>query len=125
MTAEPHHGSESERIVTGRDVYERSRRVGREAARFALAVREAEDDWEVYLRRCMRFRPYATLATAAGFGYVLGAALPGPVARFALGIGTRMAVTGALGSLFSERPEPTAASAGAGGEPFESGATAP
>ncbi len=119
--SEASRSAESEQVVTGKDVYERSRRVGREAARFALATRQAEGDWEVYLRQCMRARPYATLATAAGVGYVLGATLPGSVARFALGIGTRLAVTTALGSLLQEHPAP--ASGGAAGKPSESGST--
>jgi len=56
------------------------------------AVRELSRDADELARGWLEANPYATLAVAAGVGYVLGGGLPHIVVRRALGLGSRMAI---------------------------------
>jgi ElaB/YqjD/DUF883 family membrane-anchored ribosome-binding protein len=69
---------------------------GREAYQHAQALgsnlEEAVDEIGGFLRENLEQRPYLTLATAAGVGYVLGGGLPLKLTAMALGLGTRFAI---------------------------------
>ena len=69
------------------------RQVQQEARALATGLEEAADEIEDFLREQMEERPYATLATAAGIGYVLGGGIPSPITRLLLDYGARYAFT--------------------------------
>lgn len=58
-----------------RSIAEAGRQVGREARNLVSTARTAASELERSLRRRMEERPLATLATAAGCGYVVGGGL--------------------------------------------------
>ncbi len=55
-------------------------------------ARQTFQDWEGMVRDRLAQQPYATLAVAAGFGYVLGGGLPPFLIRTLLLAGGRLAV---------------------------------
>ncbi len=55
-------------------------------------ARQTLQDWEGVVRERLTQQPYATLAIAAGFGYVLGGGLPTFLTRTLLLAGGRLAV---------------------------------
>ena len=78
-----------------------SRHAKEEADRLAHALRRARVEWEDVLRGTMGQQPYATLAVAAGVGFVLGGGLAPGLVRTLFGTGTRMALGLALERLFT------------------------
>jgi len=72
-------------------VLEQSRRVRADVEGLVSAVFEARSEWESELRERLTQRPYVSLATAAGLGYVLGAGLSPGLIRAAFGLGSRVA----------------------------------
>lgn len=87
-----------------------SRHAKEEAEQLAAALRRARTEWEEALRERFRRRPYATLATAAGVGYVLGGGLVPGLLRPLAGAGTRIAFGLLLQSILNESTERDAAS---------------
>jgi hypothetical protein len=69
-----------------------SRHVKEDAERLAAAVRRARIEWQETLRERFRRRPYATIATAVGIGYVIGGGLVPGLLRPLAGAGGRIAV---------------------------------
>jgi len=78
------------------------KRVCREARAFGNALQEAIVDLEGTLREQLEQRPYVTLATAAGLGYVLGGGLASRFSKVLLNLGTRLAVAVMLRELTGE-----------------------
>jgi phage shock protein A len=79
-----------------RELLEQSQRVREDVAALAGTVRQVTRGWEALLRDRLEQRPYATLAVAAGVGYVLGGGVPSGIVRLLLGIGSRLAVEQAI-----------------------------
>jgi hypothetical protein len=67
--------------------------------------------WQGLLRERLEERPYATLALAAGAGYVLGGGVPVALMRVLFAVGGRVAIERALLRFAPpprvSRPEPT------------------
>lgn len=82
-----------------RDLLEQGQRVREDIAQFGDAARQAVSGWESVLRDRMRSQPYATLAVAAGVGYVLGGGMPPFVLRALLGFGGRVAIDNFIAQL--------------------------
>lgn len=78
-----------------------SRHAKEEADRLAEALRRARVEWEDVLRATVKQQPYATLALAAGLGYVIGGGLAPGIVRTAVGTGSRMALGLVLERLFA------------------------
>jgi len=74
----------------------RLREHGREAYEHAQALgsnlEQAVDDIGGFLRENMERRPYMTLASAAGIGYVLGGGVPRRLTAILFGLSTRFAI---------------------------------
>lgn len=81
---------------SARELFEQSQRVREDVAALAGTVRKVTRGWESLVRDRLEQRPYATLAVAAGVGYVLGGGIPSGLVRLVLGIGSRMAVEHAV-----------------------------
>lgn len=79
-----------------RELLEQGKRVRADVAALAGTVRQVTRGWEAVLRDRLEQRPYATLAVAAGVGYVLGGGIPSGLVRLVLGIGSRLAVEQAI-----------------------------
>jgi ElaB/YqjD/DUF883 family membrane-anchored ribosome-binding protein len=69
-----------------------AQRVRQRLGEVGTSVRDLSRDAEDLAREWLDVNPYASLAVAAGLGYVLGGGLPHVVIRRAFGIGSRMAV---------------------------------
>lgn len=78
-----------------------SRRIQSEAESLAAHVKEAGGDLQGFLSDQVRQRPYATLATAAGIGFVLGGGLSSKLTMLTLGMATRLAMAMAARELSS------------------------
>lgn len=78
------------------ELFEQSQRVREDVAALAGTVRQVARGWESLVRDRLEQRPYATLAVAAGVGYVLGGGIPSGLVRLLLGIGSRLAVEQAI-----------------------------
>jgi len=65
--------------------------VRREVGSFTSEVEGALGDLDRLVRGQLQQRPYATLAAATGFGYVLGGGMPVALTRLLLGMGGRVA----------------------------------
>jgi len=76
-----------------------SRRAARDVTLLGAATGRALQSWDALLRERLRRQPYATLAVAAGIGYVLGGGVPPVLVRSALGVGGRIALERLLGQL--------------------------
>jgi hypothetical protein len=74
-------------------------KVREDVVALAGAVRQAARGWEALVRDRLERRPYATLAVAAGVGYVLGGGLPTSLLRVMIGVGGRLAFERALTKL--------------------------
>jgi hypothetical protein len=74
------------------DLQARARAISAEAKALSGTVEETLHDVETYVRERMRTHPYATLAAAAGVGYVLGGGLPSRLTAVLLALGSRMAL---------------------------------
>jgi hypothetical protein len=73
-----------------------SRRLGarvREMRELGSNMEDAIDEIGEFMRVQAQTRPYASLASAAAFGYVLGGGIPTPVISLAFGLGSRAAVS--------------------------------
>ena len=75
-----------------RELVEESGRVREECIALAGAALHAAHGWQSLLRDRLERQPYATLAVAAGVGYVLGGGLPTALVRVLVGVGGRLAV---------------------------------
>jgi hypothetical protein len=84
---------------SARELIAQGQKVREDVAALAGAVREATHGWEALLRDRLERRPYATLAVAAGVGYVLGGGLPTSLLRVMIGIGGRLVFERALTKL--------------------------
>jgi ElaB/YqjD/DUF883 family membrane-anchored ribosome-binding protein len=71
-----HGGNGAARPSSARQLVEQGERVGQELASLAETARHAAEGWEDALRERLERQPYATLAVAAGIGYVLGGGVP-------------------------------------------------
>jgi hypothetical protein len=69
-----------------------SRHAREEAEQLAAALRRARIEWEETLRERFSRRPYATIATAVGVGYVLGGGLVPGLLRPLAAAGGRVAL---------------------------------
>ena len=89
-----------------RELIDQSERVREDVVALASAVRQAARGWRSLLRDRLDRRPYATLAVAAGVGYVLGGGMPTLLVRSLIGMGGRFAIEQAIARLaLSESPE--------------------
>ena len=75
-----------------RDLYEQGERLRADLRALAEAATQFTRGWRSLVRDRMERRPYATLAAAAGVGYVLGGGLPTSLLRVLVGVGSRIAV---------------------------------
>jgi len=110
----PHDGGERGRR-TSRPVriQERGREAYRDAQHLASTLEQAVDEIGQFLREQAEQRPYASLATAAATGYVLGGGVPSRLTGFLFGLGSRLAVEMFLRELIGDaarQPSHTAAS---------------
>jgi len=90
---------------------ERGRAVLNDARGLASTVEEAFDEIQDYVREQLQQRPYATLATASGIGYILGGGLPSRLTGLLFGWGSRIALTMAVQQLGPQLTRSTAANA--------------
>jgi hypothetical protein len=74
------------------ELVEQSQRVREDLVNFAGAARHVAHGWRALLRARLERRPYATLAVAAGVGYVLGGGVPTALVRVLVGVGGRLAL---------------------------------
>jgi hypothetical protein len=86
---------------SGPDLVEDSRRLGEDFVALAEEALHVALGWRALLRRRLERRPYATLAVAAGVGYVLGGGVPSTVVRTLIGVGGRIAVEHAIARLWA------------------------
>ena len=77
---------------TVRDLLEQSERVRDDVRVLVEAATRLTRGWQGLVRDRMERRPYATLAAAAGVGYVLGGGVPTTLLRVLVGVGGRIAV---------------------------------
>ena len=73
-------------------IQERGREAYRDAQHLASTMEQAVDEIGQFLREQAEQRPYTSLATAAGVGYVLGGGVPSRLTRFLFGLGSRLAI---------------------------------
>jgi hypothetical protein len=93
-------------------IQERGREAYRDAQHLASTVEQAVDEIGQFLRDQAEERPYVSLATAAGIGYVLGGGVPSRLTGFLFGLGSRLAVEMFLRELIGEAARhPSAAAA--------------
>jgi hypothetical protein len=78
-------GSARELLSQSEQLYDDVRAVGG-------TIRDVTRGWQDLVRAELERRPYATLAVAAGAGYVLGGGLPTTLVRLMVGIGSRVAL---------------------------------
>jgi hypothetical protein len=91
---------------SGRDLVEDSRRLGDDFAALAEEALHVALGWRALLCRRLERTPYATLAVAAGVGYVLGGGVPSAVVRTLIGVGGRIAVEHAIARLGTATADP-------------------
>jgi hypothetical protein len=89
-----------------RQIYDQTRRVGDELGVLADAARQAISGCQALARERLERQPYATLAVAAGIGYVLGGGMPTTLMRLLFGVGSRLAVERALAQLAAPAVSP-------------------
>jgi ElaB/YqjD/DUF883 family membrane-anchored ribosome-binding protein len=75
----------TQRIERGRDAY-------REAQALTSTFEQVADEIGQFLREQAERRPYVSLATATGIGYVLGGGVPSRLTGVLFGFGSRFAV---------------------------------
>ncbi len=87
---------------------QRTQRVRDDFADMTDVARQTVQEWEGLLRDRLIRKPYATLALAAGIGYVLGGGLPRVFTRAMIGAGGHLLLdrlmAGAQGSLTENLP---------------------
>jgi hypothetical protein len=97
-------------------IQERGKEAYKEAQALASTVEQAVDEIGQFLREQAEQRPYVSLATAAGIGYVLGGGVPSRLTGFVFGLSSRFAIEmflreligGATGAGSSAAPSNTA-----------------
>jgi len=82
-------------------------RVREEFIALTGAALHLANGWQSLLRDRLERQPYATLAVAAGVGYVLGGGLPTAVVRVLIGVGGRLVVERVLAQVANPRPAAT------------------
>lgn len=82
-----------------RELVQQSERVLDDLRSLAGSARGVARGWQELLAEELERRPYATLAVAAGVGYVLGGGLPTTLIRALIGFGGRLAIERALAQL--------------------------
>jgi hypothetical protein len=90
-----------------RELVEESERVREEFVALTEAALHMASGWRSLLRDRLERRPYATLAVAAGVGYVLGGGLPTGLVRVLIGVGGRLAVDRVIAQLANPHPAAT------------------
>ena len=91
-------------------IQERGREAYRDAQHLASTLEQAVDEIGQFLREQAEQRPYTSLATAAGVGYVLGGGVPSRLTRFLFGLGSRLAIEMFLHELIGDAArQPSAA----------------
>jgi len=85
--------------ASAHDLLEQGQRVREDLVQLGDVARQTMTNWESVLRARMRRQPYATLAVAAGVGYVLGGGMPPFVLRALLGFGGRVAIDNLIAQL--------------------------
>ena len=73
-------------------IQERGKEAYREAQALASTLEQAIDEIGQFLREQAEKRPYVSVATAAGIGYVLGGGVPSRLTGFVFGLGSRFAI---------------------------------
>jgi hypothetical protein len=73
-------------------IQERGKEAYKEAQALASTLEQAVDEIGQFLREQAERRPYVSLATAAGIGYVLGGGVPSRLTGFIFGLSSRFAV---------------------------------
>ena len=73
-------------------IQERGKEAYKEAQALASTLEQAVDEIGQFLREQAERRPYVSLATAAGIGYVLGGGVPSRLTGFVFGLSSRFAV---------------------------------
>jgi hypothetical protein len=77
---------------SARELLQESQRVRDDLSALAGAANHLAHGWQALVREQLARQPYATLAVAAGVGYVLGGGVPTVVVRALVGLGGRWAV---------------------------------
>lgn len=90
-----------------RELVEESGRVREEFIALTGAALHVAHGWRSVLRDRLERQPYATLALAAGVGYVLGGGLPTALVRVLIGVGGRLAVERVIAQLANPDPAAT------------------
>ena len=70
----------------------RIRKRAREAKELASTLEEAVDNVGQFLREQAEHRPYTSVATATGVGYILGGGTPSRLIGLVFGLGSRFAI---------------------------------
>lgn len=86
---------------------EESGQVREEFMAFTGAALHVAHGWQALLRDRLERQPCATLAVAAGVGYVLGGGLPTALVRVLIGVGGRLAVERVIAQLATPDPGAT------------------
>ena len=73
-------------------IQERGKEAYKEAQALASTLEQAVDEIGQFLREQAERRPYVSLATAAGIGYVLGGGVPSRLTGFVFGLSSRFAI---------------------------------
>lgn len=90
-----------------RELVEESGRLREEFIALTGAALHAAHGWQSLLRDRLERQPFATLAVAAGVGYVLGGGLPSALVRVLIGLGGRLAVERVIAQLANSDPAAT------------------
>jgi hypothetical protein len=90
-----------------RELVEESEHVREEVVALAGAALHIASGWRSLLSDRLERQPYATLAVAAGVGYVLGGGLPTALVRVLIGVGGRLAVEHVIAQLANPHPAAT------------------
>lgn len=84
---------------------QRTQRVRDDFADMTDVARQTVQEWEGLLRDRLIRQPYATLAVAAGLGYVLGGGLPRVLTRAMIGAGGHLLLDRLMASAAVDRGE--------------------
>lgn len=90
-----------------RELVEEGGRVREEFIALTGAALHVAHGWQSLLRDQLERQPYATLAVAAGVGYVLGGGLPTALVRVLIGVGGRLAAERVIAQLATPHPAAT------------------
>jgi hypothetical protein len=90
---------------TVRQLYDQGNEAREQVVELADSIRGLLQDGNAVLRERMRTQPYATIAAAAGIGYVLGGGLSPSMVRLLVAAGGRIALQGFLHRLAAGEAE--------------------